>query len=62
MKKIDWDDQLYHEKVDRCLVAQFDCPYFEKRKIEIETGDDEWCLYDMAPCWHGRCHCPAGKW
>lgn len=61
MKRSVPEDIAYDQRVDRCLEAQDQCPYFEKREIEIEHGDSEWCLYDSAPCWHGRLHCPTGK-
>lgn len=54
--------EAFDKLVDKCLEAQDTCPYFERRKIEIEPGDNEWCLYDSAPCWSGRTHCCCGKW
>ena len=57
-----WADRAHDERIDRILEAQGECPYFEKRGIEIEPGDDKFCLHDMKPCERGRQHCPYGKW
>ena len=58
----DFADRAYDEYIDRIVMAQKECPYFEQRGIEIEPGDDKFCQHEMEPCEHGRIHCPLGKW